>query len=173
MNSRLKNPPKVTLTRKVLQRNIGDLIREFRIQKGFTQKQAADRSGCSLDLWKRYEERGFQGIPILLKIAVSLDDSLSPMMKLLERKIPRHLLLNIAIGDSHRPVEREMDLPEIESYLRKETRPRVKEKLQALAWLAKGMKVNKAGKRLVLSQSLIRQWLGRYYKSGIGWFLQA
>ena len=161
------------MTRKVLLPKIGKLIREFRIQKGFTQKQAAKRSGCSLEFWKRYEKNGVLEIPILLKIAVSLDASLSPMMNLLKKKIPRHLLLNISIGDSHIAVERDMNLPEIESYLRKEARPWVKEKLQALAWRAKGMKVKEVGKKLGRQQGLIQSWLGRYYKSGIGWVLKS
>ena len=169
----MKKPAKVILTRKVLLPKIGELIREFRIQKGFTQKQAAKRSGCSLEFWKRYEKKGILEIPILLKIAVSLDGSLSSMIKLLERRIPRHLLLNIVIGDSHCGLERDMKLVEIESHLRKEGRPWVKEKLQALAWLARGMKIKEVGKRLGLSQGLIRQWLGRYYKSGIGWVLNS
>ncbi len=46
-------------------------------------------------------------------------------------------------------------------------------KLQALAWLAKGMKVKEVGKRLGLNRGRIQQWLGHYYKSGIGWVLQS
>ena len=171
VKSALKNPTRPTLTRKALLPKIGKLIREFRIQKGFTQKQAAKRSGCSLEFWKRYEKNGVLEIPTLLKIAVSLDASLSPMMNLLKKKIPRHLLSTIAIGDSNSPVKRDMNLPEIESYLRKETRPWVKKKLQALAWRAKGMKVKEVGKLLGCRQDLIKLWLGRYYKSGIGWVL--
>ena len=95
------------------------------------------------------------------------------MFELLERKFPHHELSTIAIGWFPDGVKRNMDLEEIESHLRKEKRPWVKEKLQALAWLAKGMKVKEVGKRLGRNQGLIRHWLWQYYKTGIGWFLQA
>ena len=173
MKASTKKPAEVILNRKILKKKIGELIRELRIKKGLSQKQAADRCGCSLAFWKRYEKKGFEGIPALLKIAVSLGGSLTTMIKLLEIKIPRHLLSTIAIGDSQGGVERNMNLLEIESHLRKAAQPRIKEKLQALAWLAKGMKVNEVGNRLGQSQGLIRAWLGRYYKSGIGWVLRS
>jgi len=161
------------LTREEFERKIGKVTRELRLKKNLTQEQAADRCGCSLEQWKRYEMKGFLSIRVLLKIAVSLDDSLSPVFKLLERKFPQHELSTIVIGGFQDHVERDMNLQEIESYLHNEDRLWVKEKLQALAWLAQGMKVNEVRKRLGRSGGLIRQWLGRYYKSGIGWVLKS
>ena len=169
----MKTPAKGLLTRKVLKRKIGELIREFRLQKGLTQKQAADRSQCSLGLWKRYEKKGFESIPVLLKIAVSLDDSLFPIIKLLERKFPCQELSTIVIGGFRDKVERDMNLQEIESYLKKESRIWVKEKLQALAWLAQGKKVKVVSKRLGRSQYNVQHWLWRYNKTGIGWVLKS
>ena len=141
MKSVLKKSPKVTLTRKILKRKIGELIKDLRLKKGLSQKQAADRCGCSLAFWKRYEKKGFEGIPALLKIAVSLGGALTPMINLLEKRIPLQELSTIPIGGTQDGAKRDMDLPEIESYLKKEDRIWVKEKLQALAWLAQGMKV--------------------------------
>ncbi len=163
---------KVVLTRKVLKRKIGELIKAYRLKKGLTQEQAAERCGCSIALWKRYEKKGTESIPAFLKIGVSLDVSTTPMLRLLEKRIPRRELSTIAIGGTQDGVIRDMDLKEIELYLQKENRPLVKQKLKALAWLAQGEKVKMVGKRLGLSQGLIQQWLGRYYKSGIGWVLK-
>ncbi len=50
----------------------------------------------------------------------------------IERKIPRHELLTIAIGGTQDEVERDMDLQEIESFLHKEARPWVKENYRRL-----------------------------------------
>jgi transcriptional regulator with XRE-family HTH domain len=168
-----KKPAEVILNRKILQKKIGELIRELRIKKGLSQKQAADRCGCSLAFWKRYEKKGFEGIPALLKIAVSLGGTLTPMIKLLEKRIPLQELSTIPIGGTQDGAKRDMDLPEIESYLKKEDRIWVKEKLQALAWLAQGMKVKEVRKRLGRSHYLIQQWLCRYNKTGVGWVLKS
>src|SRR5665213_2600389 len=163
VKSASNKPTKLVLTRKVFLRKMGELIREFRLKKGFTQKQAADRCGCLPDLWKRYEAKGTESIRVLLKIAVSLDDSLSSMNKLIENKFPRQELSTFHLGGFQGAVKRNMDIREIETYLKKEDRIWVKEKLQALAWLAQGMKVKEVGKRLGLSQGLVQNWLGRYY----------
>ncbi len=160
------------LTRQKFERKIGEVIQELRLKKNLSPKQAAVLCGCSPDLWKRYETNGTPSIRVLLKIAVSLDDSLASLNKLIENKFPRQELLNFQLGVFQGGLKRNMDIREIEFYLKKEDRIWVKEKLQALAWLAEGMKVKDVKKRVGRTQATVQNWLGRYYKSGIGWVLK-
>lgn len=171
MKSLSKNPAKATLTRKVFLRKIGAVIRELRLKKHLSPKQAALRCGCSLEQWKRYEEKGVPATHIFLKIIFSLADPLSKAVALLEKTFPHQMMTTLLISNFPGPIKRNMDGREIQSLLQKEERPLVKEKLQALLWLANGMKVKEVGKRLGLNRGLIQAWLGRYYKSGIGWVL--
>lgn len=159
------------MTRKEFEKAIGGVIRKLRLRKNFTPEKAAEICGCSLKQWNIYESEGSSGIRPLLKIAISLDNSLTPLTACLEETFSIDILKNIPLKGAYTPMKRNMNLPEILSFLEKEKRPWVKEKLQALAWLAEGMKVKAVGKRLGKSQGLIQHWLSRYNKSGISWVL--
>ncbi len=175
MKSSSKKPDKGILTRQEFERKIGEVIQELRLKKNLSPKQAAASCGCTLEEWKRWEREGSRDVHVLLKLSVFFDGSFSSIVKLLAQKIPFHALSKIWTqkGYFKARIERNMNTQEIKSFLEKEDLPWVKEKLQALSWLAKGMKVNEVGKRLGVSPGLIRQWLGRYYKSGIGWVLRS
>lgn len=162
-------------TRKDFQRKIGKLIRELRVKKRLTQDEAADRLGWSLEQWRRCEEMGVRGTHVFLKIVLSLDGSLSCLPVLLQEVFPPNVVSRIAIGRNNAatPIVRDMNLREIQSLLREEKRPWVQEKLQALAWLAEGMKVREVKERLGRRGGLIRSWLWRYNRSGIGWVLRS
>ncbi len=169
----MKNPAK-GISRQELELKIGKVIRELRLKKNLSPKQAAASCGCALEEWKRWEREGSRDVHVLLKLSAFFDGSFSSITNLLEQRIPFHALSKIWAekGYFSARIERNMNLQEIESYLLKEDRPSVKIKLQSLAWLAKGMKVKEVGKKLGISQGLVQQWLGRYYKSGLGWVLK-
>lgn len=159
------------MTRKEFEKTIGGVIRKLRLRKKLTPEQAAELCGCSLKQWHIYESKGSNSIRPLLKIAISLDGYLTPLTACLAEAFSTDILKSISLKGAYTPMKRNMNLQEILSFLEKENRPWVKEKLQALAWLAEGMKVKAVGKRLGKSQGLVQQWLSRYNKSGIGWVL--
>lgn len=163
-------------TQEDFEQKIGELIRDLRLGKNITQNQAANQFGCTLDEWKRYERGQIQDVRSFLEITISLDHTLYQMIRLLKIKFTNDLPYSNSSNNKnyvYTKIKRNMDLQEIKSYLQKEERLWVREKLQALAWLAKGMKAKRVGKRLGRTESLIRHWLWLYYKSGIGWVLKS
>ncbi len=166
---------RVKLTRKDVQRKTGEVIRELRLEKNLTQEQAADNCGCTLEEWGRWEQEGVQSVHVLLKLSVFLAGSFSSITRILERKVPLNALSKnwTDKGFFHPRLVRNMNLQEIKSFLAKEERPWVREKLQALACLAEGMKTNDVAKKLGRRGGLIQHWLWRYYKKGIGWALNS
>ncbi len=167
---------RLAASRKNFEKKIGELIRELRLKKGMTLKQAANQFGCTLGKWKKYEMGQIRNDRLFLEIVLSLDHVLTQTIRLLKIKFSSYLPFStIAIDKNgfYTNRKRDMDRQEIESYLQKEEKIWIKEKLQALAWLAEGMKVKVVGKRLGRSQSLIQHWLWQYYKSGIGWVLKS
>jgi transcriptional regulator with XRE-family HTH domain len=171
----MKKPTRVVLTRQELELKIGKVIRELRLKKNLSPKQAASSCGCTLEDWKRWEREGFRDVHVLLKLSAFFDGSFSSITKLLEQKIPFHALSKIWTkkGYFSARIDRNMNLQEIESYLKNEDRIWVKEKLQALAWLAQGMKVKEVKKRLGRDAGLIQHWFWQYNKTGIGWVLKS
>ncbi len=167
---------RLAATQEDFEQKIGELIRDLRLGKNITQNQAANQFGCTLDEWKRYERGQNLNVRLFLEIVLSLDHILYKMTRLLKIKFAHDLhysTLSFDRNGFYTSIKRNMDLQEIESYLKKEKIPWVKEKLQALAWLAEGMKVKVVGKRLGRRRSLIQYWLKRYYKLGIGWVLKS
>lgn len=166
---------RVTLTRKDVRRKIGEVIRELRMEKKLTQEEASKNCGCTLEEWKRWEQEGVKDVHVLLKLSIFLAGSFSSITRLLERKVPLNALSKYWTnkGFFHPRFERDMNLQEISSFLAKEKRPWVREKLQALAWLAEGMKTKDVGKQLGRRGDLIQHWLWQYYKTGIRWALNS
>lgn len=159
------------MTRKGFERAIGGIIRKLRLRKNLTVEEAAQICICSAKELKHYESLGSNSIRVLLKIAISLDGSLTPLMVFLNRTFSKNTLSSIPLNGAYSLQKRNINIQEILFYLKKENRPSVKEKLQALSLLSEGMTVKKVAIRLGKRPGLIQQWLWRYNKNGIRWFL--
>lgn len=56
-----------------LARQIGQRLRGFRLAKGWTQEELAERSGVALSTLKLFESKGQGSLQRLIRIAVALD----------------------------------------------------------------------------------------------------
>ena len=54
-------------------RGVGERIRLWRLQRGWTQEELAERAGVGLSTVKALEKRGWAAFPRLVRVAVALD----------------------------------------------------------------------------------------------------